>query len=64
VHSGSANAGHYWSYINTVRGLEEKDGADPTWGDTAKDEWMEFNDSYVRNYNFENLKNECYGGTK
>ena len=24
VHSGSANAGHYWSYINTVRGLEEK----------------------------------------
>jgi ubiquitin carboxyl-terminal hydrolase 34 len=26
VHSGSANAGHYWSYINTVRGFEEKDG--------------------------------------
>lgn len=21
VHSGSANAGHYWSYINTQRGF-------------------------------------------
>ena len=25
VHSGSANAGHYWSYINTVRGKDEKE---------------------------------------
>jgi ubiquitin C-terminal hydrolase len=37
VHSGSANAGHYWSYINTVRGLEEKDAADPTWFETEND---------------------------
>ena len=25
VHSGSANAGHYWSYINTNRGSDEGD---------------------------------------
>jgi len=24
VHSGSADAGHYWSYINTNRGTDEK----------------------------------------
>jgi ubiquitin C-terminal hydrolase len=30
VHSGPANAGHYWSYINTNRGTDETDG-DPTW---------------------------------
>ena len=31
VHSGSANGGHYWSYINTTRGLEEKDPTDILW---------------------------------
>lgn len=31
VHSGTANAGHYWSYINTVRGMEEKNENDPAW---------------------------------
>lgn len=34
VHSGTANAGHYWSYINTERGMEEKDSQDPTWAET------------------------------
>lgn len=37
VHSGSANAGHYWSYINTSRGLEEKDSNDPSWLETEND---------------------------
>jgi ubiquitin C-terminal hydrolase len=31
VHSGTANAGHYWSYINTNRGIDEAEGGDPTW---------------------------------
>ena len=55
VHSGSANAGHYWSYINTQRGLEEKDSNDPAWHETDKDQWMEFNDSTVKDYQFSNL---------
>lgn len=61
VHSGSANAGHYWSYINTVRGLEEKDTSDPAWFETENEQWMEFNDSTVREYKFANLKEECFG---
>lgn len=61
VHSGSANAGHYWSYINTERGMEEKDPQDPTWAETEKEQWMEFNDSTVKDYKFENLKEECFG---
>ena len=28
VHSGTANAGHYWSYINTNRGIDEEEGDD------------------------------------
>lgn len=52
VHSGSANAGHYWSYINTYRGEEEGgDGADGnTWSQCDKDHWLEFNDSTVRDF--------------
>jgi ubiquitin carboxyl-terminal hydrolase 9/24 len=61
VHSGTANAGHYWSYINTLRGFEEADSQDPAWAETDKDQWMEFNDSTVKDYKYENLKEECYG---
>jgi ubiquitin carboxyl-terminal hydrolase 34 len=61
VHSGTANAGHYWSYINTERGMEEKDSQDPTWAETETEQWMEFNDSTVKDYKFENLKDECFG---
>jgi len=62
VHSGTANAGHYWSYINTSRGYEEPEETDPKWALTEKDPWMEFNDSTVREFNFEKMKDECYGG--
>jgi ubiquitin carboxyl-terminal hydrolase 9/24 len=62
VHSGSANAGHYWSYINTKRGFDEPEETDPKWELTETDPWMEFNDSTVREFNFEKLKEECYGG--
>ena len=31
VHSGTANAGHYWSYINTARGYLEPNENDPNW---------------------------------
>lgn len=62
VHSGTANAGHYWSYINTKRGFNEPEETDPNWSKTEGDPWMEFNDSMVRDFNFEKLKEECYGG--
>jgi len=61
VHSGTANAGHYWSYINTKRGTLE-DENDPNWANTEVDTWMEFNDSTVREFNFSKLKEVCFGG--
>ena len=61
VHSGSANAGHYWSYINTQRGQDEKSPDDATWIDTQNEEWMEFNDSRVSTFKFSDLKEECFG---
>jgi hypothetical protein len=64
VHSGSAHAGHYWSYINTKRGMTEPDSNDPNWSNTENDVWMEYNDSQVKDFNFEKLKDECFGGEK
>lgn len=37
VHSGSANSGHYYSYIR------ERDG---------EGRWLEFNDNIVKEFNF------------
>lgn len=40
----------------------EPDSNDPNWNKTETDPWMEFNDSMVRDFNFDKLKDECYGG--
>lgn len=61
VHSGTANAGHYWSYINTKRGFEACNPEDPKWADTEADPWMEFNDSTVKDFSTKNIKSECFG---
>ena len=64
VHSGTANAGHYWSLINTRRGHAEPPQDSPQWAATETDQWMEFNDSTVRNFNFDKIKEECFGEDK
>lgn len=65
MHSGTANAGHYWSYINLFRGLHEKNPDDPNWSDPSKDPWKEFNDSNVTAWNYKDkIKEECFGDKK
>jgi ubiquitin carboxyl-terminal hydrolase 34 len=64
VHSGTANAGHYWSLINTRRGHSEPPQDSPQWAATEADQWMEFNDSTVRNFAFDKLKEETFGEDK
>ena len=48
VHMGTADAGHYISYINVNRGQKPEDT--PEWAMTEKDKWLEFNDSIVKDY--------------
>lgn len=60
MHSGSANAGHYWSYINTNRGIDEND-QNPDWLKTSGDPWMEFNDSRVSDFQYNKLEEESFG---
>jgi ubiquitin C-terminal hydrolase len=54
VHMGTADAGHYLSYININR--NERDEESPEWLLTEKDKWVEFNDSTVRTYTFNNIE--------
>lgn len=51
IHSGSADAGHYYSFI------KERNKKSPNYG-----QWCEFNDTTVRETSFEQLKKECFGG--
>ena len=48
VHSGMAEAGHYYSFI--------KNREDPN------QSWFEFNDNLIRPFDLSNLKSECFGG--
>ena len=56
VHIGTADFGHYYSYINTNRGDPRKQGAN------TKNKWLEFNDSTIRDFDVKNIESECFGG--
>jgi len=53
VHTGTAEYGHYYSFIDTQRSSAR---------DATKDAWLEFNDSRVREFSTKDIENECFGG--
>lgn len=57
MHIGQASTGHYFSYINTDReGLAAHEGK-------TLEKWFEFNDSFVRPFNPQDIPKKCFGGT-
>lgn len=56
MHTGTAEYGHYYSYININRGDKENSA------DDSKDKWLEFNDSLIRNYDPSKIAGDCFGG--
>ena len=46
VHSGGADAGHYYSFIK----------------ERKSDKWFEYNDTTVKPFDIKDLKDECFGG--
>lgn len=72
VHSGQANAGHYYSYIKERRisgmsnNLTNRTGHHGNSTNSAKyGRWYKFNDTTVEEFEMteENLAAECFGGT-
>lgn len=55
VHVGTADFGHYYSFINTNR---TKEGIQ-----NNEDNWLEFNDSKISKFSLEDLREECFGGS-
>ncbi|KAH3764942.1 ubiquitin hydrolase [Pelomyxa schiedti] len=53
VHSGTAESGHYYSYI---RERSTPDGSNP--------KWLQFNDTYVEPFDISGLPRQCFGGTE
>jgi ubiquitin C-terminal hydrolase len=51
IHSGSANSGHYFSYI------KERNRKSVNFG-----KWFEFNDKTVKRFDIGNLGRESFGG--
>jgi ubiquitin carboxyl-terminal hydrolase 34 len=62
VHYGSADAGHYYSYINTIRNGNENEAVYNPSDESHATSWLEFNDSNISKFNVTRLEDECYGG--
>jgi hypothetical protein len=64
IHRGTADHGHYWSYINTERGDKEPDPekSQEDWAKLGKGVWKKFDDEMVSFFNVNDIKGECYGG--
>lgn len=62
VHLGSADSGHYFSYINTERdGKINSPSFDYADENKAKS-WLEYNDKNIRKFDINSLEQECFGG--
>lgn len=62
VHLGSADAGHYFSYINTIRNGNDNISDYEKTNVTHQESWLKFNDSNVSKFDISNLEEECFGG--
>jgi len=60
VHSGNAQGGHYYSFININRSPEYFE--EPRFSKPENDQWLEFNDRIVREFDFKKVPTECFGG--
>ena len=63
VHLGSADSGHYYSYINTIRdGKGNLSDFKPN-DDDCLNSWLEFNDSSISKFDISHLEEETFGGS-
>ena len=63
VHVGSADSGHYYSYINTIRdGNGNLSYFNPN-DDNVNSSWLEFNDSSISKFDINRLEEETFGGS-
>jgi ubiquitin carboxyl-terminal hydrolase 9/24 len=66
IHVGTADHGHYYSLINTNRGVAEVDPIlkEADWLNVEKDNWRVFNDDEVKFFSFKDMAAEAFGGSE
>ena len=65
IHVGTADHGHYYSIINTKRGVKEEDPYkhEEIWKKVETDTWKVYDDSTIKSFSFGlDLKKEAFGG--
>ncbi|CAI7896819.1 unnamed protein product, partial [Closterium sp. NIES-53] len=62
VHSGTAFAGHYYSYIKERSGDSPLHHSRPSQSVRSKQRWLCFDDKRVEAYNVRELEKDCFGG--
>jgi ubiquitin C-terminal hydrolase len=67
IHSGGANAGHYYSYIKDRQNPKRKEEVFLQESKNnsriiLNDVWLKFNDDEVDSFDSKNIPQECYGG--
>ena len=63
VHVGSADSGHYYSYINTIRDGNGNISYFNSNDDNVNSSWLEFNDSSISKFDISRLEEETFGGS-
>ena len=63
IHIGSADSGHYYSYINNIREGEGNINYFNPKDENCLNSWLEFNDSTISQFDIQNLENEAFGGS-
>lgn len=58
VHVGTAHSGHYYSYIKERSSIHGKSNRNTR----SEPSWFEFNDSFVSEFDIDDLEDECFGG--
>lgn len=60
IHMGTADAGHYISYVNIDRSGDSSVNTEQ-WMQTEKQQWLEFNDNQVKPFDFDLLPFKAFG---
>jgi hypothetical protein len=63
VHIGSADSGHYYSYINKIRGGNDNVAEYNPNNETHFNSWLEYNDSHISKFSVNTIEDECFGGS-
>lgn len=63
IHEGTAEHGHYYSFININRSNDKNDESSPEWLLTEKNFWRQFEDDKITAYNFSEMKVDAFGGS-